>query len=136
MALLPTTYLNISSRGLKFIRALIIFFLSYTVHLILVWAVPADKDYPAPTFFNLQAAKFFLSQPLGLSIELLAVIPLTRGLPGPLKITLRRIFAWGWLLWSGRYWADVWFSRGQMGHRERYILYSPVRGLWKGQWVI
>lgn len=136
MALLPTKYFNVSSRSLKFIRALIIFSLSYTVHLFLVWAVPDDGTHPRQTFFNLQAARFFLSQPLGILIEALIIMPLTRGLPTSSKIALRRIFAWGWLLWSGRYWADVWFAASQMGYAERYIKYSPVRGLLRGQWVI
>lgn len=136
LSIIPTSALHLKSRGRKFLRAVIIFLLSYTLHLFLLWAVPPNPAYPPKQFFNLQAAKFFIAQPIGLSIELLVVFPLTTGLSEPWKTTIRRTFAWGWLLFGGRYWSDAWYSGGQMGFKERYILYSPIRGLLWGNWVV
>ncbi|KIO26075.1 hypothetical protein M407DRAFT_243869 [Tulasnella calospora MUT 4182] len=136
LSIIPTSALHLESRGRKFLRAVIIFLLSYTVHLLLLWSVPSNPAYPPKRFFNVQAAKFFLAQPLGLTIELLVVFPLTTRMSEPWKTAFRRIFAWGWLLFGGRYWSDAWYSGGQMGFKERYILYSPIRGLLWGQWIV
>lgn len=132
----PTKYFKLSERTSKFTRAAAIFFMSYGMHLILVWIVPERPNYPPHDFLNLQAAKFFLAQPLGLSIELLVAFPLTKALPNPWRKEARRLFAWCWLLWTGRFWSDVWISRGLMGYAERYIRISPVRGLLRGQWIV
>ncbi|KAG8845286.1 hypothetical protein FRB96_002575 [Tulasnella sp. 330] len=124
------------SRIGKVIRSIIIFTLSCTEHFILLAALPTDANYPPQPFLDTQLLKFFLAQPLGLTIELLLVQPLTEGLPRSWRTAVRRAFAWVWLLWSGRYFSDVWFSRGLLAHKERDIVFSPVRGLLKGQWWI
>ncbi|KAG8921787.1 hypothetical protein FRC03_008799 [Tulasnella sp. 419] len=137
LALIPTSYVRVHPRIIKFLRALIIFSLSASLHFFIIWALPHDPPkYPHLTrFFNPQTAKFFLSQPLGVLIEFLIVFPLTNRLPERWKILLRRVFAWGWLLWSGRFWADVWIGSGMWGIKERYVLYSPIRKLLHGRWT-
>lgn len=126
----------IHPRAVKVVRSIFIFGLSYTLHLCLFASLPTTEAYPALPFVNIQAAKFFLSQPLGLTIEFLVVFPLTQHMPPPLKTFVRRLFAWSYLLWSGRYWADVWMNRGMLGYAERNIVFSPVRGILRGQWAM
>jgi hypothetical protein len=126
---------HMSPRAIKLSRAIIIFSLSLAVHLFLMWALPHDEMHPYPSFFNISALKFFLSQPLGLFIELEIVFPLTAGLSEGFKTAIRRTFVWSWLLWSGRYWGDVWVSRGLWDYEERFVVYSPVRRLLYGIWT-
>ncbi|KAG8951328.1 hypothetical protein FRC03_012583 [Tulasnella sp. 419] len=135
--LLPSSYFTFHPRFIKLLRALIIFGISMVLHFFLVWALPIDDEtYPyAAGLINPQIAKFFLSQPLGIFIELVLVQPMTAHLPDGWRKTIRRAFAWGWLLWSGRYWSDVWISRGLWGAKERYVLFSPVRRIVYGRWT-
>ncbi|KAG8946438.1 hypothetical protein FRC03_001370 [Tulasnella sp. 419] len=136
LSLLPTSYFNLHPRFIKFLRALIIFGLSMVLHFFLVWALPIDETHPyASGLFNPQIAKFFLSQPLGVFIELVLVHPTTAHLPDRWRKTIRRAFAWSWLLWSGRYWSDVWISRGLWGTKEQLILFSPVKRILHGRWT-
>ena len=132
---LPLGQLRTSQRATKLIRAIIIFTLSMTVHLFLMWSLPLDENHPYASFFNLSALKFFLSQPLGLIIELECIFPLTRNLSETRKRGIRRAFAWAWLLWSGRFWSDVWVSRGMWDYEERFIVYSPLRKALYGTWT-
>ncbi|KAG8906293.1 hypothetical protein FRB99_007162 [Tulasnella sp. 403] len=117
-------------RSVKLIRSFIVFLLSYGVHILLVWAVPSPAGQDHPPLLNVQAAKFFLAQPIGIAIERVIL----GSCVGEKRHIVGRLFAWGWLLWSGRYWADVWFYRGQLGQAERYIIWSPVRGVLRGIW--
>ncbi|KAG8993951.1 hypothetical protein FRB94_010250 [Tulasnella sp. JGI-2019a] len=126
-------------RWVKVLRSIIIFGLSCFVHLIFLHALPTNEHFLYPSFFNMEVIKFFLAQPLGLTIEFLLVRPMTEGLPDArwgLKTATRRAFTWAWLLWSGRYFADVWFNRGLLGLAERDIVFSPVRGVLRDQWMI
>ncbi|KAG8873134.1 hypothetical protein FRB97_007003 [Tulasnella sp. 331] len=133
------TALILTRRDVKLLRSVIIFALSCLVHLVFWNAIPTNPTYPYPSFFNAEGIKFFLLQPLGLTIELLLIRPLTEDLPDGrwgLKTVVRRGFAWTWLLWSGRFFSNVWINRGLLGHAEREIVYSPVRGVLRGQWRI
>lgn len=134
MLFLPTHQLH--SRLVKLTRGVVIFGLSTILHLCLMWALPTDELHPYASLFNLQALKFFLSQPLGLLLEFVLIFPATERMPVALKREIRRAFAWCWLLWGGRFWSDVWISRGLWDYEERFIVYSPVRGLLYGKWII
>ncbi|KAG8886796.1 hypothetical protein FRB98_000978 [Tulasnella sp. 332] len=126
----------LARRDVKIFRSIIVFTLSCLLHLLHLKALPTDAIHPYPSFFNTAGMKFFLSQPLGIAIEVLFVRPFTESLPDRVKSAVRRGFAWAWLLWSGRFFADIWFARGLLDHTERDIIYSPVRGILKGQWRI
>jgi len=76
--------------------------------------------------------KFYLSQPLGLLFERAVIFPITAQFPGPLRSTLRRAYAWAFLLNSGRWWCEAWIRAGLW--EEPHVGFSVVRGLWKGQW--
>lgn len=129
----------LARRDVKLLRSILIFGISCLVHLIFQYALATttNADHQRyPSFFNAETIKFFLSQPLGVAIEVLLIRPLTDGLPERAKVAVRRVFPWAWMLWSGRYFADVWMALGLLDHAERDIVYSPVRGILKGQWRI
>lgn len=142
-------------RGAKrVIRAVLIFGLSATFHLMLIermLAVPLPSKYGVKSpdaeitqdmrvregvFLNPSTLTFFLVQPLGLLFERALLVPLTNALPSGARMTLHRLWAWGFLLWSGRFWADAWVSGGMWSDDEGYVGWSPVRGLLYGRWWI
>ncbi|KAF8328075.1 uncharacterized protein EI90DRAFT_2974508 [Cantharellus anzutake] len=55
-------------------------------------------------------------------------------LPPKLRVA-RRIFAWIWLVWSARWWADAWVNRGLWEPDIRVVYWSPIRGLLIGDWT-
>jgi Membrane bound O-acyl transferase family len=79
---------------------------------------------------------FFMSQPLALFFEHLVIRPVTRRLPGPLAYVIRRVWTWSWLFWSGRWWADTWVKMGMWQPDEQVVFFSPIRGIWKGEWIV
>lgn len=129
----------------KVIRASTVFGVCALFHLFLLWrtvVIPGPDPLGPPIIrerlplFNSSTLKFFLSQPFGLFLERTLIFPLTHALPGPMHMTIRRVWAWSWLLFSGRWWSDAWVRHGFWGEREVNVGWSFVRGLWKGQWFI
>jgi len=114
----------------------VIFLLSGTLHLFLLYPVPTDEEHPHGALLNTSTLKFFLSQPLALLFESLVVQNVTRNLPEPLRTTLDRAWTAGWLLCSGRWYSNVWAGKGMWDPQETLVGFSVIRGLWKGQWDV
>lgn len=129
-------WLRVHPRMVKFLRACIIFGLTCVAHLALIRILPTDDDHPHPHFFEIQALKFFMLQPIGILLELLVVNPLTEQLPATPRREARRLFAWVYLVWTGRYWSDVWISRGLWGKQGRRVMISPIWKVLRGTWVV
>ncbi|KAF7974748.1 hypothetical protein HWV62_11329 [Athelia sp. TMB] len=119
--------------------AVTIFAFSALLHILLMYRidmhVPAAVD-PTRTLFDTSILKFFLVQPLGLLIEALFVLPLIGRLPAGWQTSAGRIWTWAWMLWTGRYWSDVWVHRGFWEPQERAVGWSVVRGVLYGKWAI
>lgn len=114
----------------KTLRATVIFGLSTALHLILMHRLPISETHHHPAFFDHSITMFFLSQPLALLVERTIVVPFSGG-----NVWVTRCWAWAWLLYSGRWWADVWVRRGLWDQREKVVGYSLIRGLWNGNWI-
>ncbi|KZV83433.1 hypothetical protein EXIGLDRAFT_314418 [Exidia glandulosa HHB12029] len=127
-----------AGRGVRrFCRALAIFCLSALFHVLFMHRLETNELFIHPNFLDLSILKFFLLQPLFLALEWLVIAPLARRfLPERWQTVPTRIFAWSSLLFTGRYWADVWARRGLWGHEEKVVGASIVRGLWKGDWIV
>lgn len=123
-------------------RQLVTFFLTTMLHLLILFTLPPrpvtpENPYPHHhSFFDPSTIKFFLAQPLGLLIETTVVFPTTEQLSPTMRSIIRRTFGWIWLLLTARYWADAWIGQGLYDETERPIVWSPVRGIWKGEWII
>ncbi|KAG8926168.1 hypothetical protein FRC02_009168 [Tulasnella sp. 418] len=135
LALLPTSYIKFHPRFIKFLRSFIAFGLSMVLHLLFMCALPNDEAHPYEGLFNTQIMKCFLLQPFGVLMEFAVIMPLTKNMPERQKLFIRRLFGWSWMLWTGRYWVDVWIHRGLWGTKERWILFSPVRKVLYGTWT-
>ena len=128
----------------KALRAFIIFALSATLHILIMYRLDVDirgaaNLHPKKTFLDPAILRFFLSQPLGLAIEALIVVPLVETMFPDSKerrLLVTRIWAWSFMLWAGRYWSDVWVHRGMWQPEERVVGYSPVRGLLYAKWAL
>ncbi|KAF8706588.1 Membrane bound O-acyl transferase family, partial [Rhizoctonia solani] len=118
------------ARFRKFLRVTTIFGLSATLHLLLMYRLPTSETHIHPTFLDSSILAFFLSQPLALLIERTAIKPIAGG-----NVWITRLYAWSWLLYSGRWWADVWIRRGMWDQEEKVVGYSLLRGLWNGNWT-
>ncbi|QRW25196.1 short chain dehydrogenase [Rhizoctonia solani] len=113
----------------KTLRAILIFALSATLHLFLMYRLPISDTHHHPSFLDRSTLFFFLSQPFALLVEKTVIEPLSGG-----NIWVTRCWAWGWLLCSGRWWADVWVRRGLWDPKEKVVGYSVARRLLKGTW--
>lgn len=118
----------------RFLRITITFALSALLHLLILYGPPIDEIHPH-TFFDFSTVAFFMVQPLGLMIEALVIVPLAQHLPLYWRVVATRIWMWGFLLWTGRWWADVWVRRGSWERKEKEIGVSVVRGLLWGKWI-
>ncbi|KAL5638152.1 hypothetical protein ACGC1H_005007 [Rhizoctonia solani] len=114
----------------KFLRVATIFGLSAFLHLLLMHRLPTSETHQHPAFFDRSILAFFMSQPLALLFERAVVKPLSGE-----NVWVTRAYAWAWLLYSGRWWADVWIRRGMWDQEEKVVGYSLVRGLWNGNWI-
>lgn len=131
------------------VRAAIIFGFSACFHLILVermLTTPKNAssfgksveggEVPRPVwaFIDSSTLRFFLFQPIGLFIERVILTAVANLLPGSARVFIHRLWAWGWLLWTGRFWADAWAKGGMWAEDEGHVGWSPVRGILFGQW--
>ncbi|KAG9076621.1 hypothetical protein FS749_011567 [Ceratobasidium sp. UAMH 11750] len=127
---LDKVHAPLPARLRKPLRAAIIFALSTTLHLLLLYRLPTSDTHYHPTFFDRSTMMFFLSQPVALLVERTIVEPLAGGTG-----SVTRCWAWAWLLCSGRWWADVWVRRGLWDQGEKVVGYSIIRGVWSGHWT-
>lgn len=126
-------------RTRQFIKGCLIFGVSYLMHLILMYrVVPIGLVARSTRFFEPGTFKFFFLQPLGMLIEAVVVKPLsTRLFKNPRwRRAATRTFAWGFMLFSGRYWADVWVKKGCWSEAEKTVPLSVWRGIWQGRWIL
>ncbi|KII92946.1 hypothetical protein PLICRDRAFT_37757 [Plicaturopsis crispa FD-325 SS-3] len=122
---------------LRHIRAIVIFGLSASLHIMLMYRADMRETEHPRTFVDPSILKFFLSQPLGLAVEALVIIPFCNAfLPASWMKVVTRAWAWAFLLFAGRFWSDVWVHRGFWHERERVVGFSVVRGLLYDRWII
>ncbi|KAF8307587.1 hypothetical protein DL93DRAFT_2087838 [Clavulina sp. PMI_390] len=124
----------------RVIRAFLIFGFQTIFHLYLVSrCFHGRKSEMVWSFVDQSTLLFFLLQPIGLLIERELLVPLSKALlpASPNARTwVTRAWVWGWLLWTGRYWADVWVRSGMWNPGEGYLAWSPVRGVLFGKWFL
>lgn len=118
------------------LRVLTIFLLTTLLHFLILSTMPVDDLHPHSTFFDRSTIRFFLLQPVGLAIEALAVTPLSNIFSPPIRDAIRRAWVWVFLVWSGRFWCDVWIRRGLWDQTENGLPYSIVRGILWGRWAL
>ncbi len=115
-------------KSLKFFRAIVIFGFSYAYHNIMINGMKrGDNIYH--TTFNISAFKLFMSQPFGLFLEAQVVNPLTEQLPGLQKRWIRRLFLYGWLAWTFRWFGDFFLHYGLFEKKN----FDPSPSLWAFQ---
>ncbi|KAF8306047.1 hypothetical protein DL93DRAFT_2089056 [Clavulina sp. PMI_390] len=118
-------------------RAIIIFGFSTVYHLYLVQRNFSVRNWETKwQFVDSSTLLFFLLQPVGLLIERALLVPLSRSLPETSQTWVTRIWVWGWLLWTGRYWADVWVRSGMWNVGAGHVAWSPIRGVIFNQWFL
>lgn len=111
-------------------RATIAFAWTASTHLVMIHRVPPDAAHPHYGFWDRSVLTVFLIQPVGLVVD----IGLAR-LGNGLRVRLaRRIWVWGWILWTARWWCDAYTKKGLLDRDEPYVEWSPVRGIIWGDW--
>ncbi|KAF8331504.1 uncharacterized protein EI90DRAFT_3058118 [Cantharellus anzutake] len=112
----------------QFLITVLSFLQSGFLHEIVMESLPLAKDpitYTLPLFslermryWNLSAMKFFIVQPIGIIFDALV---LRKRVPG-----LRRVFAFMWLLHTGRWWADMWVAKGMWDGDDPALVVRPA----------
>ena len=81
---------------------------------------------------------FFTSQAFAILFERNLILPFVnwfnRRIHPRSSVVLLRMWTYGWLFYSGRWWCDVWVRCGFWAPDERVVVISIVRGIWKGDW--
>lgn len=97
---------------------------------------PPSPAHPYGAFWDPSVLSFFLAQPVGVLLDTLISSTLISKFGASRKHVgyFKRAFAWGWLLWTARWWADVWVRKGMWYRMEQIVQWSPVRGLLWGDW--
>lgn len=98
---------------------------------------PHWRSPNGPLLVDPSIIAFFMLQPVGLLVEGMVIVPLSKtlfGEKGQQRVT--RVWAWCFLLWTGRYWSDCWVQRGMWHPTEKVMGYSPVRGILYGKWPV
>ena len=107
------------------------FVLSAFLHGLCYARVPADADHPHTSFIETRLMVFFLAQPIGITLDMLLGKVIGNSWAGR---AVRRVFAWVWLLWTVRWWADDYAKKGLWDHKEMSLVVSPTRGILWGDW--
>jgi len=111
------------------------FVLTTMLHLIVIHRIVPSPTHPYAAFWDPSVMLFFLAQPLGMALDGILCSRLQASGVGKSGVAIaRRAFAVGWLLWTARWWADAWVRKGLWYKTERFIQWSPVRGLLWGDW--
>ena len=136
LCIIPIPRSSPPSLAERTIRSVVIFGLSATLHILLMYRIDMVETGHPQTFLDPSILKFFLSMPLGLTLEALVVLPMSKAfVPAGWRITVSRVWAWAFLLWAGRFWSDVWVHRGFWDEKERVVGWSVVRGVLYGEWA-
>lgn len=137
LRLIPIPKRTPPSLAQRTIRSIVVFGLSASLHIMLIYRVDMNEtEYPR-TFLDPSILKFFFTQPLGLALEVLLVLPLCDTfIPPKWGKVVTRVWAWVFLLWAGRFWSDVWVGRGFWDPSERCVGWSVVRGVLYGEWAV
>jgi len=134
---LPPSFTLRHPRIIIVLRRVVVFSISATLHLIFIAAVPQHPDKPQAAFLDPRVIRFFLSQPIGLVIEGLVLVPAAkRLLPASRAAYVPTVFAWIWLVGTGRWWSDVWISREMFAKTEKIAVVSLIGGLGGGNWLV
>lgn len=119
------------------VRAFVVFMLSASLHILIMARLQhIGSDQPV---LNSSTYTFFLAQPAGLMLEALVIVPLALTMfpkSEGLRLVINRVWAWTFMLWAGRHWADVWVRRGMWQPEERVVGFSIVRGLLYNTWLV
>jgi Membrane bound O-acyl transferase family len=52
------------------------------------------------------------------------------------RVTIMRLYTWGFLIWTGRWGTDKWARIGFFHENELVVPFSVWRGVWSGKWKI
>jgi len=91
-----------------------------------------------PLWANPGVISFFASQGFAILFERSFILPFVswsnRKVHPRSSVVLLRLWTYCWLIYSGRWWSDVWVRCGFWAPQEKAVLISIVRGFWKGDW--
>jgi len=91
------------------------FAFSALLHGIVYARVPADANHPHTSLIETRLMLFFLAQPIGIIVDRFLGKTIGNSWTGR---AVRRIFAWTWLLWTVRWWADDYAKKGLWDHKK------------------
>lgn len=132
--------IQVSKRSMlgKLYRVVVTFSISAAFHCIIQYRVQVFHFPPGftPPLFDKSTTFFFLSQPLAIIFEQTLLHKVFARLPEPISWTAWRMWTWGWLFWSARWWTDCWIKMGMWQPEEQVIFFSVIRGLWRGEWLV
>ncbi|KZT35043.1 hypothetical protein SISSUDRAFT_1035863 [Sistotremastrum suecicum HHB10207 ss-3] len=138
LSFIPVSFMasRTSATFASIVKKLVTFFLSALLHVLIIHRLQfSPHPYnPSHLFFDRSILLFFLSQPIALIAEYAVVKPLARAFGGRYHALIVRSWTWIALLWTGRYWSDVWIARGLWLPQERIVGVSLIRGLAYGAW--
>jgi len=118
----------------RIIRSVVIFGLSALFHVLVMYRADMLQADRPRMLMDPSIIKFFLLQPFGLALENFVVLPACKlFVPVGWRSTISRIWVWTFMLWSGRFWSDVWISRGFWDEKWNVARLSVVRGLLFGK---
>lgn len=135
----PDATQSLKSPVRRWARIIVVFVLSTIYHLFIMARLDRTNPHALSerTLIDVSILSFFLVQPLGLFIEVFVIMPIATTWFGPEKVKIvTRVWAWMFLLWMGRYWADVWVRKGLWAQDEKTVQFSPIRGVLRGEWNI
>jgi hypothetical protein len=118
-------------------RGMCIFGITCLMHLGLMHRInPPELPLGSRSFWDRGTLLFFLAQPVGMFLEAVVVRPIiVRVFEDPaVRRNATRAWTWAWLVWTGRWWSDVWVKNGCWGPTEVLMPLSPIRGILYGQW--
>ncbi|KAF8342256.1 uncharacterized protein EI90DRAFT_3032642 [Cantharellus anzutake] len=122
------------SPAVAYVTMVLCFVASGLYHLSLMFRVrlaspPGSIPPPQPSLlqfwkYDISAAKFFLVQPIGITIDMILFRPILGK-----SSMIRRVFAWVWILYTIRWWLDAWAAAGMWDGEQPWLLGSPIRAV-------
>ncbi|KAF8342659.1 uncharacterized protein EI90DRAFT_2964425 [Cantharellus anzutake] len=116
----------------RFVAIIVAFTVSAILHGLCYGRVPADALHPHTSLIEMGVMMFFVAQPVGIALD--TALARFAGDSRAGRI-LRRVFGWFWLLWTARWWADVFAKKGLWDNKEKVLFISPTRGILWGDWM-
>ncbi|KAF8507310.1 hypothetical protein BU17DRAFT_57518 [Hysterangium stoloniferum] len=119
------------------------------MHRVTHWEIttrPGGPNLKAAGFWDPDVFNFFMAQPLGIFVEVFLIEKFADWLFPPRQVSdetqtppnrwerdaVTRLFAWCFLLWTGRWWCDKWVRVGFFDKEERVMPVSIIKVLWYG----